>query len=195
MTRDPKLAELPRAVQAAAHEPSSGFCGVCGAVWPCGAARRASADDRTVPYGLPLSSLSGGAGGCGGRRRSRHPGAGDGASGGGRPVALGYVRLVPGVSAVPVAAGMAGMEVFAGLQGWRLGDVFVDDQPGRPTVAWSSVMVAARTTQVAAVLVPDVAGLRPETLTMERLRAQCAREVGVPLLMAPPTPGVAGWGW
>lgn len=164
-----------------------GVCAACGSPWPCATARRVGAPEGTrVPS--PLSPMIGGAGGCEReRRRSRHPATDQSASRAGRPTALGYVRLAPGGAAVPVTAGMAGLEAFARKQGWTLGEVFVDDQFGRPMVAWASLTVAARNLHVAAVLVPDVPGLRPETETaLEYLRSRCARQIGALLMLAPP---------
>ena len=177
------------------HREIGGFCEVCGAVWPCAAARRAGSVDERAPYGVPLSSMIGGAGGCvGGRRRSRLPAVGQSVWGQvARPVALGYVRLTPGSAAVSVVAGMAGLDVFAASRGWRLGEVFVDDDPGRPLLAWAGLTATAcGPERVAAVVVPDVPGLRPEALVLERLRVRCAREVGVPLLLAAVEPDQAG---
>lgn len=82
--------------------------------------------------------------------------------------------------------GIADLEAFAWAQGWILGEVGVDDDPARPLLAWSSLMVVARGQSLAAVLVPDVDGLRPPPLVLEHLRTRCAREIGAPLLLAPP---------
>ena len=90
---------------------------------------------------------------------------------------------------MPVSLGMAGLEAYARVRGWRLGEVTVDDDPARPLLAWSALLAIARGQTLAAVLVPDVVGLRPPPLVWEQLRRRCAREVGVPLLLARIEPG------
>lgn len=174
------------------HESVGGFCLVWGAELPCVAARRAGVRDDSAPCRARLSPMIGGAGGGSDdeRRRSRHPTVGRRARAtarrAGRPVALGYVRLRPGEGAVSVAAGIAGLEAFADSRGWELGEVFVDDDPARPLLAWANLAAAAWGLRLAAVLVPDVPGLRPSSLVLERLRIRCARETGASLLLAPP---------
>ena len=111
-------------------------------------------------------------------------------------MALGYVRLTPGSGAVPVVAGMEALDAFAASRGWRLGEVFVEDDPGRPLLAWAGLTATAcGPERVAAVVVPDVPGLRPEALVLERLRVRCAREIGVPLLLAAVEPDQVAPGW
>lgn len=84
------------------------------------------------------------------------------------------------------------MEDFARVSGWALGEVFVDDDQARPLLAWSALVGAVRGQEVAGVLVPEVAGLRPSSLVLEKLRTRCAREVGASLLLVPPMVGTTG---
>lgn len=83
-------------------------------------------------------------------------------------------------------AGNTGVEVFARSRGWEPGEMFVDDDPTRPMLAWWNLATMAWGLCVAAVLVPDAPGLRPPPSVLRQLRIRCAREVGAPLLPAPP---------
>lgn len=126
----------------------------------------------------------------GGRHRSRHPPVGwqdrTPVRRASKPAAMGYIRLLPGEGGVSVTAGIKGLEAFALSREWTLGEVFVDDDPVRPLLAWANLTVASRGLNVAAVLVPDAPGLRPSSLVLKRLRGRCAREIGTPLLLTPP---------
>lgn len=174
-------------VAPSAHQDSGGACAACGSPWPCASAQRSGMSDGSAPCGVPLSSMIGGAGGCvGERRRPRHRAVGKRVRAAARSVVLGYVRLRPGEGAASVVAGIAGLEAFADSWGWMLGEIFVDDDPARPLLAWANLTAAAGGLSLAAVLVPDAPGLRPPSLALEHLRARCAREILVPLLLAPP---------
>jgi hypothetical protein len=83
--------------------------------------------------------------------------------------------------------GILGMETFARLRSWHLGEVAVDDDPARPLLAWSSLVALAREQTLVAVLIPDVEGLRPPPPMMEQLQTRCVREIGAPLLLATTT--------
>lgn len=60
------------------HFAAGGFCGVCGAVWPCATSRRSAQCDDVLPPDAPVGPIAGGAGGSdGARRRSCLPDLGE----------------------------------------------------------------------------------------------------------------------
>ena len=104
-------------------------------------------------------------------------------------VGLGYVRMP---SSDPpsdwVVTGMSVLESFASDAGFRLGEVFVDDQPGL-RLGWGSLVEAVRMTRPAAVLVPDIPGWRFSNGELKALRAQLHRVTNAPLVVARPPSG------
>src|SRR5689334_9494805 len=98
------------------------------------------------------------------------------------PVGLGYLRLpevrVPGGT---VSGGIAVMEAFAVAHGYRLGEVFVDDEPlGR--LAWAQLMDAVWVMRPVAILVPDLAWLRPSRGELLGMQARLRRVTSAPLV-------------
>jgi hypothetical protein len=175
----------------------------CPAAWEPGGAAIGSAGEMRRP-GIPVGAdVSGRAGGAAGspspvlptNRRTGVTGVSGvrGYGGRGRPVvhaselaaqALGYVRVPEGA---PVGEALARSVQVVGLavgRGWRVGELFVEDDPTRPLLAFTSLVAAARLCRPVAVLLsgPDDLGSSPASVSA--LRAKMEREIGVPVLVA-----------
>ncbi len=100
------------------------------------------------------------------------------------PECLGYIQL-PEATVAPdvMATGIRVMEEFAQVFHYRLGEVFVDDEPAHQ-MAWAHLIDVVRTRRPIAVLVPDVPGLRLPGWRVEMLRARLRRATSAPLVAA-----------
>jgi hypothetical protein len=117
------------------------------------------------------------------RRGHRALGGDDGGQGG--PLGLGYIRL-PGEdrdSDGLIADGITVMEAFASRCCYRLGEVFVDDEPLR-LLGWGSLVDAVRVVRPVAVLVPDLDRLRLPGSELGTLRAKLRHATSAPLVVA-----------
>jgi hypothetical protein len=102
------------------------------------------------------------------------------------PIVVGYQSTRISTGPEQVAASRERLAGFVARQGWKLGQVFVDDNANTPQAAYLDAILAARDPQVAGVVVPSLRDLAGDPVAAWSLRDRMEREAGVGVVVTEP---------